>query len=87
MPGEEIPVSNPPPLPSRLPDHVLGLAAQVQKNPLPGDVRQSLNAFQRAAEYIAACKPSSRCSIQNNAEPNLNFTSDDLSCGQCLAQG
>jgi len=54
MPGEEIPVSNPPPLPSRLPDHVLGLAAQVQQNPLPGDVRQSLSAFQRAAEYIAA---------------------------------
>ncbi len=87
MPGEEIPVSNPPPLPSHLPDNVLELAAQVQQNPLPGDVRQSLRAFQRAAEYIAAGKPSSRCSIHNNTEPNLNITSDDLSCGQCPAQG
>ncbi|KAK4238193.1 XFP N-terminal domain-containing protein [Achaetomium macrosporum] len=54
MPNGEIPVSNPPPLPSHLPDSVLELAVQLQQKPLPDHVRQSLRGFQRAAEYIAA---------------------------------
>ncbi len=84
MPGEQIPVSNPPPLPSHLPDSILELAAQVQRNALPGHVRQSLSAFQRAAEYIAAGKHPSRFSLHNSTEPNFNPASDDLSRGQCL---
>lgn len=56
MPGEQIPESNPPPLPSHLPDSVLELAVQVQQKPLPDHDRESLSAFQRAAEYIAACE-------------------------------
>ncbi|KAK3320224.1 XFP N-terminal domain-containing protein [Cercophora scortea] len=54
MGGGEIPVSNPPPLASHLPDSVLELAVQIEKKPLPDDVRDSLKSFQRAACYIAA---------------------------------
>ncbi len=54
MPGEQIHESNPPPLPSHLPDSVLELAVRVKQTPLPHDDRQSLGAFQRAADYIAA---------------------------------
>jgi xylulose-5-phosphate/fructose-6-phosphate phosphoketolase len=54
MPGEQIPVSNPPPLPSHLPDSVLELSVRLKPKPLPDHVRQSLYSFQRAAEYIAA---------------------------------
>jgi xylulose-5-phosphate/fructose-6-phosphate phosphoketolase len=56
MPNGEIPISNPPPLPSHLPDSVLELAVRPQQKPLPDNVRQSLRGFQRAAEYIAAGK-------------------------------
>lgn len=59
MPGEQIPVSNPPPLPSHLPDGVLELAVQLKQQPLADDDRQSLCSFQRAAEYIAAGKHAS----------------------------
>jgi xylulose-5-phosphate/fructose-6-phosphate phosphoketolase len=54
MPGEQIPVSNPPPLPSHLPDSVLELSVRLKPKPLPDNVRHSLHSFQRAAEYIAA---------------------------------
>lgn len=54
MPGQKIPESNPPPLPSHLPDHILDLEVHVQKKPLPDHVRASLSGFQRAACYIAA---------------------------------
>jgi xylulose-5-phosphate/fructose-6-phosphate phosphoketolase len=54
MPGKQIPVANPPALPSHLPDSVLELSVQLKENPLPDHVRQSLRGFQRAAEYIAA---------------------------------
>lgn len=54
MPGEQIPVSNPSPLPSHLPDDVLELAVQLERKPLPEDVKKSLDRFQRAACYIAA---------------------------------
>lgn len=57
MPNGEIPISNPPPLPSHLPDSVLQLAVQPQQKRLPDHVRQSLRDFQHAAEYIAAGKP------------------------------
>ncbi|KAK4149339.1 XFP N-terminal domain-containing protein [Chaetomidium leptoderma] len=54
MPGEQIPVSNPPPLPSHLPDSVLELAVRLPQKPLADNDRQSLRGFQRAADYIAA---------------------------------
>ncbi|KAK4136018.1 D-xylulose 5-phosphate/D-fructose 6-phosphate phosphoketolase [Trichocladium antarcticum] len=54
MPGQKIPQSNPPPLPSHLPDHILDLGVHIQKKPLPDHVRASLSGFQRAACYIAA---------------------------------
>ncbi|KAH8902465.1 D-xylulose 5-phosphate/D-fructose 6-phosphate phosphoketolase [Coniochaeta sp. PMI_546] len=54
MPGQEIDVANPPPMPSHLPDNVLELAVQIQKKPLPEDVKKGLVDFQRAACYIAA---------------------------------
>ncbi|KAK0610688.1 XFP N-terminal domain-containing protein, partial [Bombardia bombarda] len=53
MAAKQIPISNPPPLPSHLPDSVLDLAVQIEKRPLPQDVRESLQSFQRAGCYIA----------------------------------
>lgn len=61
MPNGEIPVSNPPPLPSHLPDNVLDLVAEIERVPLPEDVRDSLRSFQRAACYIAAGELFSAC--------------------------
>lgn len=57
MPGDAIPVANPGPLPSHLPDSVLELAVRPKQQPLADDARQSLRGFQRAANYIAAGKP------------------------------
>ncbi|KAL1851329.1 hypothetical protein VTK73DRAFT_9457 [Phialemonium thermophilum] len=54
MPGEQIDRPNPPPLPSNLPKDVLDLAVQLERKPLPEDVRGALRSFQRAACYIAA---------------------------------
>lgn len=54
MASDRIDRSNPPPLPSHLPDNVLELAAWTEKNTLPDDVRDGLVGFQRAACYIAA---------------------------------
>ncbi|KAM7185808.1 D-xylulose 5-phosphate/D-fructose 6-phosphate phosphoketolase [Rhypophila sp. PSN 637] len=54
MPGEQIPIPNPPALPSHLPDSILDLAVNLENKPLPKDVRDSLQSFQRAACYIAA---------------------------------
>jgi xylulose-5-phosphate/fructose-6-phosphate phosphoketolase len=54
MPGQEIDVPNPPPMPSHLPDNVLELAVQIEKKSLPEDVKKGLVDFQRAACYIAA---------------------------------
>ncbi|KAH6614417.1 XFP N-terminal domain-containing protein [Chaetomium sp. MPI-SDFR-AT-0129] len=54
MPSKQIPIANPPPLPSHLPDSVLDLSVQAQRKPLPDNVRKSLQGFQHAAEYIAA---------------------------------
>lgn len=60
MPGETIPVANPAPLPSHLPDSVLELSVRLKQQPLADDARQSLRAFQRAANYIAAGKQAPR---------------------------
>jgi hypothetical protein len=49
-------VPNPPALPSALPNNVLDLIAKIPKASLPKDVPDSLHAFQRAANYIAAGK-------------------------------
>ncbi|KAK4185228.1 phosphoketolase [Podospora australis] len=54
MPGSEIPVANPPALPSHLPDSVLDLAVQIPRKQLSKDDSESLRNFQRAACYIAA---------------------------------
>ncbi|KAL2023305.1 hypothetical protein VTK56DRAFT_3043 [Thermocarpiscus australiensis] len=54
MPSERIPISNPPPLPSHLPDSALELAVQLERKPLPDHDRESLRCFRRAACYIAA---------------------------------
>ncbi|KAK3367716.1 D-xylulose 5-phosphate/D-fructose 6-phosphate phosphoketolase [Podospora didyma] len=54
MANGEIPISNPPALPSRLPESVLELAVQIQRKPLPENVRKSLRDFQQAACYLAA---------------------------------
>ena len=56
MPGQEIDIPNPPPMPSHLPDNVLELAVKIDKKPLPEDVKKGLVDFQRAACYIAAGK-------------------------------
>jgi xylulose-5-phosphate/fructose-6-phosphate phosphoketolase len=54
MVAKEIDVPNPPPMPSHLPDSVLELAVNIDKKPLPEDVKKGLVDFQRAACYIAA---------------------------------
>ena len=54
MPGEQIDRPNPPPLPSRIADDALDLAAQVERRSLNEDDKASLRGFQRAACYIAA---------------------------------
>jgi hypothetical protein len=57
MPGQVIDVSNPPPLPSHLPDETLSLAVKIEKKTLGKDVAKSLKDFQRAACYIAGGQP------------------------------
>ncbi|KAK5653653.1 hypothetical protein OQA88_8683 [Cercophora sp. LCS_1] len=54
MANGDIPVANPPPLASHLPDNVLELATKLEWKPLPADLRDALRGFQRAACYIAA---------------------------------
>ncbi|KAK3989103.1 phosphoketolase [Cladorrhinum sp. PSN332] len=54
MPASEIPIPNPPPLPSDLPDSILDLAVSFERKELPADDRKGLRAFQRAGCYIAA---------------------------------
>ncbi len=56
MPGEVINQPNPEPAPSRIPDQVLSLRANIEKKDLPEDARTSLKEFRRAACYIAAGK-------------------------------
>ncbi|KAI5465415.1 XFP N-terminal domain-containing protein [Mariannaea sp. PMI_226] len=53
MPGEIIDKPNPPPLPSRLPDETLNLAADYPRISLSENDAQSLKDFQQAACYIA----------------------------------
>jgi xylulose-5-phosphate/fructose-6-phosphate phosphoketolase len=55
-PQEDIPVANPPPPPSQLPDSVLQLTVTASKQDahLSDRDRESLRAFHRAANYIAA---------------------------------
>ena len=54
MPGEVIDRPNPQPLPSRIDDHVLSLAIQVDKIKLDESTYLGLQEFRRAANYIAA---------------------------------
>ncbi|KAK4224290.1 phosphoketolase [Podospora fimiseda] len=54
MPATEIPIPNPPPLPSHLPDSILDLAIIFERKELPAGDRKGLRAFQRAGCYITA---------------------------------
>ncbi|KAK4675958.1 hypothetical protein QC764_507800 [Podospora pseudoanserina] len=55
MPQSEIPIPNPPALPSSLPDSILhDLSVTLPPKPLPPTDLASLKAFQRAANYLAA---------------------------------
>jgi xylulose-5-phosphate/fructose-6-phosphate phosphoketolase len=56
MPGEVIDRPNPPALPSNLPSEVDNLVIKLEKTPLKADVLKSLQQWQKAANYIAACK-------------------------------
>jgi len=80
MPNGEIPVSNPPPLPSHLPDNILDLVVKIERAPLPDDVRDSLRSFQRAACYIAAGEFPSVPVIRGLAD---QLPSHDLLARQC----
>lgn len=54
MPGEVIDKPNPNAMTSHIPDVVGGLLVKPEKSSLPGNVRNSLQKFFRAANYIAA---------------------------------
>ena len=54
MPGEVIDRPNPQPLPSNIPDDVLSLAVKLEKTKLDEETYDGLQAFRRAANYIAA---------------------------------
>lgn len=56
MPGEIIDKPNPKPLPSHLPEVIDQLAVQLARTSLDQNVIDSLQRFQRAANYIAAGK-------------------------------
>lgn len=54
MPGEVIDRPNPAPAPSQVPDQVLSLKVELEKQKLPEDAAAGLKEFRRAACYIAA---------------------------------
>jgi xylulose-5-phosphate/fructose-6-phosphate phosphoketolase len=56
MPGEIIDRPNPPALASNLPSEVDNLAIKLEKTPLKKEVLEALQQWQKAANYIAACK-------------------------------
>ncbi|KAK2742384.1 hypothetical protein FQN55_007918 [Onygenales sp. PD_40] len=74
MPGEVIDRANPKPVPSHLPASVDQLAVQLQKTSLSHDVFNSLQKFQRAANYIAAAM----IFLQDNAYLKRDLKSDDI---------
>ncbi|KAK3934616.1 D-xylulose 5-phosphate/D-fructose 6-phosphate phosphoketolase [Diplogelasinospora grovesii] len=78
MAGEQITEPNPPPLPSHLPDSVLDLAVRAEKKPLPDNVRESLQSFQRAACYIAAAMIFLRDNVLLESELRLNHVKPRL---------
>jgi hypothetical protein len=54
MPGEIVDEPNPPPLPSHLPADVDALLVTLEKKSLNPDIKQALEKWQRAANYLAA---------------------------------
>lgn len=56
MPGEVIDRPNPQPLASNIPEDVLSLAVKLEASKLDEATSEGLQAFRRAANYIAACK-------------------------------
>jgi xylulose-5-phosphate/fructose-6-phosphate phosphoketolase len=54
MPGEVIDRPNPPAKSSHLPESIHSLSVRDEKKPLPQDALASIQAFRRAASYIAA---------------------------------
>ena len=63
MPGEVIDRPNPQPLASNIPEDVLSLSVQLEKTKLDQATSEGLEAFRRAANYIAACKRLSSLTI------------------------
>ena len=61
MPGEVIDRPNPQPLPSHIPDVVEQLDIKLQQVTLDQETFDALYKFRRAACFIAAGKPSVRC--------------------------
>ena len=85
MPGQEISQPNPPPGASLLSDDVLFQSVQLKtENYLPPDELKAVQAFRRAADYVAAGKLSiivacSTCLSSSNVAPSA---SHDLLEGQ-----
>ncbi|KAK0713656.1 XFP N-terminal domain-containing protein [Lasiosphaeria miniovina] len=78
MGNGQIPVANPPALPSHLPDSILELGARVDRRPLPDHVRESLRGFQRAACYIASAMIFLRDNVLLESELQLDHVKPRL---------
>ncbi|KAL9129582.1 MAG: hypothetical protein Q9217_002002 [Psora testacea] len=74
MPGEVIDRPNPQPLPSKIDDHVLSLAVQLEKTKLDEATYTGLQEFRRAANYIAAAM----IFLQDNVLLDRDLTFDDV---------
>jgi hypothetical protein len=75
---EVIDQANPPPLPSQLPVECLILAKHLHAEPLDKKTLESVKAFRRAADYIAAGES---CNTERKSETDANC-SHDISQGQ-----
>ncbi|KAK2757209.1 hypothetical protein FQN54_004723 [Arachnomyces sp. PD_36] len=74
MPGEVIDRPNPMPLASHVPDGVEGLLVKGEKSQLPKSIRDSLQKYWRAANYIAAAM----IFLQDNVYLERDLTFDDI---------
>ncbi|KAL9100199.1 MAG: hypothetical protein Q9163_004395 [Psora crenata] len=74
MPGEVIDHPNPQPLPSRIGDHVLSLAVELDKTKLDEATYIGLQEFRRAADYIAAAM----IFLQGNVLLDRDLMFDDI---------
>ncbi|KAI9736973.1 MAG: hypothetical protein M1834_000562 [Cirrosporium novae-zelandiae] len=74
MPGEIIDQPNPPPKPSHLPEEVLALTIKPEKAKLDEKTSHGLQAFRRAANYIAAAM----IFLHDNVLVERDLKSDDI---------